>query len=108
MYKKLIETVKGGFEIPKDKEEVSGKFDATVIIFKPAFFDEIVPIGEALKSGSSVILNTEKLKKEDIVRFTDYLSGVVFALDGSITKASSCSYFIASDNVNMQSTLYDI
>ncbi len=57
-----------------------------VCLFEPRSFEEAEAIGTKLKQNSSVVVNLHRLPREYSQRTIDFLTGVVFALDGTIQK----------------------
>ena len=53
---------------------------------KPRSFGEAEEVGQRLKEGRAVVVNLHKLDREYAQRTIDFLTGVVFALDGKIQK----------------------
>ena len=51
------------------------------------------------------MINLEELSKEDAVKVLDFVSGVVYALEGDIQKVSSGIFLIAPINVNIASDI---
>lgn len=76
----------GGYE--KTKSEALNKFTrgAKVILFEPRNFDEVDEIGKYFKGNSAVVINLHKLTREYAQRAIDFLTGIAFALDGTIQK----------------------
>lgn len=59
-----------------------------VVVIQPQSYDECTEIVDHLKSKKPVIVNLEKLEKEIARKVVDFLSGAVYALDGSMQKVS--------------------
>ena len=55
---------------------------------------EIQNVVTKLKNGQKVIINLEKLPKEDVTRSLDFLTGAIFALGLSMQKIDSNTYLI--------------
>ncbi|ADL07769.1 cell division protein SepF [Thermosediminibacter oceani] len=72
-----------------------------VVVFKPSNFDEVRVITEELKNRRAVIVNLESLDKETARRILDFLSGSVFALDGTVKKVGSGTFVFAPNNVDI-------
>ena len=62
--------------------------NANLSLFEPSTFEEGVTIGNQLKSGHAVIVNLHKLQRDDAQRMIDFLTGVVYSLDGLIEKVA--------------------
>lgn len=59
-----------------------------VVVVQPQTYDDSTEIVDHLKSKKPVIVNLEKLEKELARKVVDFLSGAVYALDGSMQKVS--------------------
>ncbi len=57
-----------------------------MVLFEPRSFGEAEEVGQRLKEGRAVVVNLHKLDREYAQRTIDFLTGVVFALDGKIQK----------------------
>ena len=57
---------------------------APVSIFKPASFDDVASIIDALNVGKTAIVHLTSLKAETQVRVIDILSGAIYALGGGV------------------------
>ncbi len=72
------------YEAPVTKTAVSA--DTRISLYEPRVFDEATGIAEKLKNGNVAAVNLHKLSKEYAQRTIDFLTGVVYALDGRIEK----------------------
>ena len=73
------------FEEPKAK--VSGiPSNAQMVLFEPRSFDEAEEIARHLKQRRACVVNLHRLQRDYAQRTIDFLTGVVFALDGTIQK----------------------
>lgn len=57
-----------------------------MVLFEPRSFGEAEVVGSRLKEGRAVVVNLHKLDREFARRTVDFLSGVVYALDGNVQK----------------------
>ncbi len=57
-----------------------------MVLFEPRGFGEVEEVGTRLKEGRAVVVNLHKLDRDYAQRTIDFLTGVVFALDGKIQK----------------------
>ncbi len=57
-----------------------------MVLFEPRSFGEAEEVGSRLKEGRAVVVNLHKLDREYAQRTIDFLTGVVFALNGNIQK----------------------
>jgi cell division inhibitor SepF len=60
--------------------------DTKMVLFEPRSFDEAEDIAKHLKDKRAAVINLHRLNREYAQRTIDFLTGVVFALDGSIQK----------------------
>ena len=72
-----------------------------VVIMQPENFDDAQEICDHLKNKKPVVINLETLEKEGAQRIIDFLSGSVYALDGTIQKISNGIFIIAPFNVDI-------
>ncbi|EGD47183.1 protein of unknown function DUF552 [Ruminiclostridium papyrosolvens DSM 2782] len=78
-----------------------------MIVAQPNTFDDAQDICDHLKSKKPVVINLEGIEKQDAQRIIDFLSGSVYALDGSIQKVSCDIFVIAPNNVDVSGDLKD-
>ena len=78
-----------------------------MVVSQPESFDDAQEICDHLKSQKPVVINLENVEKQDAQRVIDFLSGSVYALDGSIQKVSSDIFVIAPNNVDVSGDLKD-
>lgn len=57
-----------------------------ISIFQPHTFDDAQRVADALKTGKAVILNLSKLDVDLGKRIVDFVSGIVYALEGCTRK----------------------
>jgi len=60
--------------------------NASIVIFEPHDFTEAEDIGRHLKMRRACVLNLQRLDGTYRQRMTDFLSGVIFGLEGQIKK----------------------
>ena len=60
-----------------------------VVVLQPTVYSDATEIAGHLKSKKPVVINLEKLDKETARKIVDFLSGAVYALDGSMQKVSN-------------------
>jgi len=57
-----------------------------MVLFEPRSFDEAEEVARHLKERRAAVVNLHRLPRDYAQRTIDFLTGVVFALDGSIQK----------------------
>jgi cell division inhibitor SepF len=78
-----------------------------MVVSQPNTFDDAQDICDHLKDKRPVVINLEGIEKQDAQRIIDFLSGSVYALDGSIQKVSCDIFVIAPNNVDVSGDLKD-
>lgn len=74
------------YEEPKSKVVNRVPTDTKMVLFEPRSFDEAEEVAKRLKENRAAVVNLHKLQRDYAQRTIDFLTGVVFALDGSIQK----------------------
>lgn len=102
--KPQIEAVTTNANLPK-KSNVVNIHSATspmkVVLVEPTSYDEVQSICDDLKSKKPIIINFEDMDKEVARRMVDFISGAVYALDGTIQKVSNGIVLVAPSNVDI-------
>ena len=58
--------------------------DSQLVLFEPRAYSETQDIATFLKQKKAAVVNLHRLQKEQSKRVVDFLSGVIFAIDGDI------------------------
>ena len=72
-----------------------------VVVYQPQSYDDTQRIIDELKSHRAIIINLENLKVDVAQRVLDFISGAVYALDGSVRKISRGIFLVAPSNVDI-------
>ncbi|MPW26020.1 DUF552 domain-containing protein [Alkalibaculum sp. M08DMB] len=75
--------------------------NSKVLVVEPEFFNDAPSICENLKNNKTVVVNLENTDYEDGRKIFDFLSGAVFALDGTIQKISENVFILAPNTVDV-------
>ena len=78
-----------------------------VVVMQPDMFDDASIICDHLKGKKPVVVNLESAEKEVARRIVDFLSGSVYALDGTIQKVSNTIFIVAPHNVDVMGEFKD-
>ncbi len=70
-------------------------------IVRPADFSEVSDIADYLIRGCTVVLNTEVLEMNDIIRMLDFLNGVTYTTGGEIKNINNTTFIITPHNVDV-------
>ena len=74
------------YEEPKNKKIAKLPQDTKMVLFEPRAYQEVEDIAEHLKEKRAAVVNLHRLQSSAAQRTIDFLSGVIFAVDGSIQK----------------------
>ena len=88
-------------------EEATAKGTSKMILLEPRAYSEATQIADYLKKRSTVVLNLKRVTKEQAKRITDFVSGAIYALGGSMEKISSGTFLCAPKNVNVEGKISD-
>lgn len=84
------------------KTKVSGvPANASMVLFEPRSFEEAEEIAKHLKQRRACVVNLHRLQRDYAQRTIDFLTGVVFALDGTIQKIGHNVILCTPKNVNV-------
>ncbi len=72
-----------------------------LVIMQPVSFEESRDIANHLKERKPIVVNLESVDTPTSRRIVDFLSGAVYALDGSIKKVANDIFLIAPCNVGV-------
>ena len=79
-----------------------------VVLFHAKTFDDAAKAADELRKKKAVILNMENVDKALTRRVVDFLSGAVYALDGSVKKIAQCTYLFCPHNMAVVGDLENI
>ncbi|WP_391208417.1 cell division protein SepF [Psychrobacillus sp. L4] len=78
-----------------------------VILIEPRVYAEAQDISEHLKSKKAVIVNLQRIDKDQGIRIIDFLSGTVYALGGDIQRIGTDIFLCAPDSVEVAGAISD-
>ena len=84
----------------------SGKQE--VVLFHAKSFENAAKAADELRRKKAVILNMENVDKALTRRVVDFLSGSVYALDGSVKKIAQSTYLFCPHNLDVVGDLESI
>ena len=79
-----------------------------VVLFRPGSFNDTSKAADDLRNRKAVIVNMENVDKAMARRVVDFLSGCVYALDGSVKKVAQSAYIFCPKNVDIQGDLENL
>ncbi|MFB9279982.1 cell division protein SepF [Cohnella cellulosilytica] len=81
---------------------------ARVVLTEPRSYDEAQEIADHLKSRRSVVINLQRVRRDQAIRIVDFLSGTVYALGGHISKLGSDIFLCTPDSVEVSGTITEM
>ena len=84
----------------------SGKQE--VVLFHAKTFDDAAKAADELRRRKAIILNMENVDKTLTRRVVDFLSGSVYALDGSVKKIAQATYLFCPHNMDVVGDLENV
>ena len=84
----------------------SGKQE--VVLFHAQTFEDAAKAADELRRRKAIILNMENVDKTLTRRVVDFLSGSIYALDGSVKKIAQATYLFCPHNMDVVGDLENI
>ena len=72
-----------------------------VVLFRPTSFNDTSKAADDLRNRKAVVLNLENVDKAMSRRVVDFLSGCVYAVDGSVKKVAQSCYIFCPHNMDV-------
>lgn len=91
----------------EDAIKEADKTGNKMILLEPRAFSESQQIADHLKNRNSVVVNLKRVTSDQAKRIIDFLSGVIYAIGGSMQKIGVGIYLVAPKNVNVQGKISD-
>ncbi|MGW8957171.1 cell division protein SepF [Paenibacillus sp. NPDC055715] len=79
-----------------------------VVLYEPRSYDEAQEIADHIRSHRSVVVNLQRIRKDQALRIIDFLSGTVYALGGGISKVGNNIFLCTPDTVEIQGSITEI
>ncbi|ETT85782.1 cell division protein SepF [Viridibacillus sp. FSL R5-0477] len=76
-----------------------------VVLAEPRVYAEAQDIAEHLKSKRAVVVNLQRIDKEQGIRIIDFLSGTICALGGDIKRIGTDIFLCTPDNVEVDGNI---
>ena len=79
--------------------------DSQLILFEPRAFAETQDIANYLKQKKAAVINLHRLQKEQSKRVVDFLSGVIFAVEGDIQRIGPRIFLCTPKNIGVSGSI---
>ncbi len=98
------ELIEPSFQTKNKKGKVVNIHQSTyvkVVVYQALTYDDTQNIIDNLKSRKPIIVNLDSLEQDLAQRVLDFLSGSVYALDGTIQKVSRRIFVLVPSNIDI-------
>lgn len=85
----------------------SASKSSKVSLAEPRVYAEAQDIAESLKSKQAVVVNLQRIEKDQGLRIIDFLSGTVYALGGDIQRIGTDIFLCVPDTVEVDGAISD-
>ncbi|MHC0037245.1 cell division protein SepF [Pseudoneobacillus sp. C159] len=79
-----------------------------MVLIEPRVFAESQEIADHLKSRRSVVVNLQRIERDQAQRVIDFLGGAVYALGGDIQKIGIDIFLCTPDNVEVSGNISEM
>lgn len=79
-----------------------------MILVEPRVYDEVQEIADHLKNRKAVVINLQRVNREQAKRIVDFLSGTVYAIGGDIKKLGENTFLCTGDNVDISGSISEV
>lgn len=93
-------------EEPQNSANSFGGINESAVSLKlvtPKSLADTEKIADYLIAGSSVVLNIEEISSDEVIRFMDYLHGVLHVIHGNMKQVSKTTFVATPNNVGIDS-----
>lgn len=78
-----------------------------VILVEPRVYAEAQDISEHLKGKRAVVVNLQRIDRDQGIRIVDFLSGTVYAIGGDIQRIGTDIFLCVPENVEVDGAISD-
>ncbi|MCI3921050.1 cell division protein SepF [Paenibacillus sp. TRM 82003] len=79
-----------------------------LVLCEPRNYEETQTIADHLRSRKAILVNLQRVRPEQAMRIVDFLSGTVYALNGSISKVGPNIFVCTPESVEIQGAITDM
>lgn len=82
--------------------------NSRIVLNEPRSYEETQDIADHLRSRKPVIVNLQRVRADQALRIVDFLSGTVYALNGSISKIGPNIFLCTPESVEIQGSISEM
>ena len=79
-----------------------------IMVFDPSVFSDVKNIGKVILNGRAVIVNFRKMDENQIHRVIDFLSGLIFAVNGDMQRIGEKIFLCTPKNFKIEGDLSNL
>ena len=79
-----------------------------IMVFDPSVFSDVKNIGKMILNGRAVIVNFRKMDENQIHRVIDFLSGLIFAVNGDMQRIGKKIFLCTPKNFKIEGDLSNL
>ena len=79
-----------------------------VVLVEPRIYAEAQDIADQLKNRRAVVVNLQRIERDQAKRIVDFLSGTVYAVGGDIQKIGTDIFLCTPDNIEVSGSISQI
>jgi cell division inhibitor SepF len=79
-----------------------------VVLVEPRVYAEAQDIADQLKNRRAVVVNLQRIDRDQAKRIVDFLSGTVYAIGGDIQKVGTDIFLCTPDNVEVSGNISQV
>lgn len=76
-----------------------------MVLVEPRVYAEAQDIADHLKNRRAVVVNLQRIEKDQAKRIVDFLSGTVYAIGGDIQKIGTDIFLCTPDNIEISGNI---
>ena len=87
---------------PKEPQKAFGGINEEAVSLKvmaPKNYSEATKVADSLIAGSTVVLNVEALDRAEMLRFMDFLMGVLYVIHGNMKNVSNTTVVVSPSGI---------
>ncbi|TFE03565.1 MULTISPECIES: cell division protein SepF [Jeotgalibacillus] len=79
-----------------------------MVLMEPRMYAEAQEIADHLKNHRAVVVNLQRISKDQAKRIVDFLSGTVYAIGGDIQRVGTDIFLCTPDNIEVSGNITDL
>jgi cell division inhibitor SepF len=79
-----------------------------VMLVEPRVYSEVQDIADQLKNHRAVVMNLQRVPRDQAKRIVDFLSGTVYAIGGDIQKLGDNAFLCTPHNVDVAGNISEL